>query len=158
MERLLTEENPSTIDVFVTDRNRQNAKYIRETIVGTRHYFDTWHVGKGNTNYILYWMRTWVFIIVNKVITFRTNKTNYICTFTSSKILLTKFARFRSNLHRFISFVFSLSPCLVFNIYNLLIFCTKYIISCKRAQTSRLIINFVKHNVFIFIFQVSERK
>jgi len=52
MERLLTEENPLTIEVFVTDRNRQNAKYIRETMLGTRHYFDTWHISKSNNNLI----------------------------------------------------------------------------------------------------------
>ena len=32
------------IGTLVTDRHRQIAKWIRETIPDTAHYFDIWHV------------------------------------------------------------------------------------------------------------------
>lgn len=36
-----------SIDVLVTDRHRQIAKWIRENLSNVTHYFDVWHVAKG---------------------------------------------------------------------------------------------------------------
>ena len=35
------------IGTIITDRHRQIAKYIRESLPGTIHLFDVWHVAKG---------------------------------------------------------------------------------------------------------------
>ena len=37
---------------IITDRNRQNAAYIRRNMApkGTRHYYDIWHIAKGKLN------------------------------------------------------------------------------------------------------------
>lgn len=32
---------------LITDRHRQIAKWIRENLEDTRHYYDVWHVAKG---------------------------------------------------------------------------------------------------------------
>lgn len=37
-----------SIGVLVTDRHRQINKWIRETQPNTKHYYDVWHVAKGN--------------------------------------------------------------------------------------------------------------
>ena len=37
------------IQVLVTDRHKQIAKWIRETHPEIKHYFDVWHVAKGMT-------------------------------------------------------------------------------------------------------------
>ena len=36
------------IESFVTDRHPQIKKYVREEMKDTTHYFDVWHVAKGN--------------------------------------------------------------------------------------------------------------
>lgn len=36
-----------SIDVLVTDRHRQIAKWIRENLSNVTHYFDVWHVAEG---------------------------------------------------------------------------------------------------------------
>lgn len=41
-----------SIDVLVTDRHRQIAKWIRENLSNVTHYFDVWHVAKGMCTYI----------------------------------------------------------------------------------------------------------
>ena len=33
---------------LVTDRHSQVAKWVRETLPETRHYYDVWHLAKGN--------------------------------------------------------------------------------------------------------------
>ena len=35
------------VDVLVTDRHKQINKWLRETHPSVKHYFDIWHVGKG---------------------------------------------------------------------------------------------------------------
>ena len=35
------------IQVLVTDRHKQMAKWLRETHPEIKHYFDVWHVAKG---------------------------------------------------------------------------------------------------------------
>ena len=44
------------VSAIVTDRHRQIAKHIREKVVpisGVQHYYDVWHVAKGNHHIIL---------------------------------------------------------------------------------------------------------
>ena len=36
-----------TVDILVTDRHCQINKWIRETHLHMKHYFDVWHVAKG---------------------------------------------------------------------------------------------------------------
>ena len=43
----LQEQNLTT-DVLVTDRHRQINKWIREEHPEIKHYYDVWHVAKGN--------------------------------------------------------------------------------------------------------------
>ena len=33
---------------IITDRHKQNTAWIRRNLANTRHYFDIWHVSKGN--------------------------------------------------------------------------------------------------------------
>ena len=35
------------IDIMVTDRHRQIAKWIREFLPHIKHYYDVWHLAKG---------------------------------------------------------------------------------------------------------------
>ena len=44
MEAFLANKNLD-LDVIITDRNRQNAAYIRRNMApkGTKHYYDIWH-------------------------------------------------------------------------------------------------------------------
>lgn len=42
-----------TIAIFVCDRHRGIAKWIRENCVNTRHYYDIWHVARSLTKKIL---------------------------------------------------------------------------------------------------------
>ena len=37
-----------SVDVLISDRHRQINKWIRETHPSIVHYFDVWHVAKGN--------------------------------------------------------------------------------------------------------------
>ena len=48
LERFLASKNLD-LDVIITDRNRQNAAYIRRNMTpkGTKHYYDIWHIAKG---------------------------------------------------------------------------------------------------------------
>ncbi|KAK2571601.1 hypothetical protein P5673_002962 [Acropora cervicornis] len=48
MEAFLANKNLD-LDVIITDRNRQNAAYIRRNMApkGTKHYYDIWHIAKG---------------------------------------------------------------------------------------------------------------
>ena len=48
VRQFLTEDNPLVIQEITTDRNRQIAAYIRDSMPGTDHYYDVWHVAKGN--------------------------------------------------------------------------------------------------------------
>ena len=41
-------EHNLDIDVLITDRHRQIAKYIREEHPDIQHRYDIWHVAKGN--------------------------------------------------------------------------------------------------------------
>ena len=47
MERFLATKG-LLLDVLITDRNRQNATYIRNKVKpkGTTHYHDIWHIAK----------------------------------------------------------------------------------------------------------------
>ena len=42
-----------TIGVFVSDRHRGIAKWIREACTTTKHYFDIWHVARSLTKKLL---------------------------------------------------------------------------------------------------------
>ena len=44
---LFLHEQGFTIENLVTDRHRQNAKWIRENLKDTIHRYDVWHVAKG---------------------------------------------------------------------------------------------------------------
>ncbi|XP_061177696.1 uncharacterized protein LOC133186472 [Saccostrea echinata] len=35
------------LDTLITDRHRQNNKWIKENLDGTNHFYDIWHVAKG---------------------------------------------------------------------------------------------------------------
>jgi len=37
-------------DILVTDRHVQIKKYLREEHQEIKHYFDVWHIAKGNYN------------------------------------------------------------------------------------------------------------
>ena len=41
------QENGLEINILVTDRHRQIAKWIRETLSNVKHYYDVWHLAKG---------------------------------------------------------------------------------------------------------------
>lgn len=45
---VFAQANELEISILVTDRHRQNAKWIRENLQRTSHYYDVWHIGKGN--------------------------------------------------------------------------------------------------------------
>lgn len=36
---------------MITDRHKQNNKWIRRNLPDTRHYYDIWHVAKGKYEY-----------------------------------------------------------------------------------------------------------
>ena len=42
-----------TISVFISDRHRSIAKWIREVCVNTAHYYDIWHVARSVTKKLL---------------------------------------------------------------------------------------------------------
>ena len=39
--------NDMEIKVLISDRNRQIAKWVRENLLQTSHYYDVWHIAKG---------------------------------------------------------------------------------------------------------------
>ena len=41
-------ENGMAVEILVTDRHRQINKWLRETYPEIKHFFDVWHVAKGN--------------------------------------------------------------------------------------------------------------
>ena len=41
-------EQSLTNDVLVTDRHKQINKWIRESHPDVKHFYDVWHVAKGN--------------------------------------------------------------------------------------------------------------
>ena len=41
------QENGLDINILVTDRHRQIAKWNRETLPNVKHYYDVWHLAKG---------------------------------------------------------------------------------------------------------------
>lgn len=43
------EQEKLQVDVLVTDRHRQINKWLREQHPGIKHYFDVWHLAKGNS-------------------------------------------------------------------------------------------------------------
>ena len=40
-----------SVDVLVTDRHRQIAKYVREIHPEIKHYYDVWHLAKGKCSH-----------------------------------------------------------------------------------------------------------
>lgn len=40
------------VKVLVTDRHKQINKWLREKHSDVKHYYDVWHVAKGNYSYI----------------------------------------------------------------------------------------------------------
>ena len=43
-------EQELDIDLFVTDRNPQITKWMKDPMPGTRHKFDVWNLAKGDNN------------------------------------------------------------------------------------------------------------
>ena len=41
-------QHQMTVEVLVTDRHRQINKWLRENHPDINHYYDVWHVAKGN--------------------------------------------------------------------------------------------------------------
>ena len=50
-----------SISVFISDRHRGIAKWIRETCRKTTHYYDNWHVARSITKKLLYPIHTEIF-------------------------------------------------------------------------------------------------
>lgn len=44
-------EHDLDVEVLVTDRHKQINKWLREKHSGVKHYYDIWHVAKGNYSY-----------------------------------------------------------------------------------------------------------
>ena len=42
------EQHGLTIGILVIDRHRQIAKWIQDTMSNTKHFYDVWHLAKGN--------------------------------------------------------------------------------------------------------------
>ena len=42
------EDHGLRVEVLVTDRHTQISKWVRENRPEIKHYFDVWHVAKGN--------------------------------------------------------------------------------------------------------------
>ena len=42
------EDHGLQVEVLVTDRHTQISKWMRENCFEIKHYFDVWHVAKGN--------------------------------------------------------------------------------------------------------------
>lgn len=42
------EKHDLDVDVLVTDRHKQINKWLREVHPEVKHYYDVWHVAKGN--------------------------------------------------------------------------------------------------------------
>ena len=50
LKRLVSfmESKDLDVEALIKDRHRQCGKWIREQMPQTKHYFDVWHVAKGN--------------------------------------------------------------------------------------------------------------
>ena len=46
------EQQNLNVEVLVTDRHLQINKWMRETYPEVKHYFDVWHVAKGELCYV----------------------------------------------------------------------------------------------------------
>ena len=44
-------EHDLDVEVLVTDRHKQINKWLREKHSDVKHYYDVWHVAKGNYSY-----------------------------------------------------------------------------------------------------------
>lgn len=42
--------NGLDVDTIVTDRHMSIAKWIRENLINTNHFYDVWHIAKGLLN------------------------------------------------------------------------------------------------------------
>ena len=51
-------ESGLAVDTVITDRHKSVAKYLREEHPAVKHYYDTWHVAKGNILSFLLHSRT----------------------------------------------------------------------------------------------------
>ena len=47
MSLIFLKEEGLELDTLITDRHRQNNKWIRENLEGTKRFYDIWHVGEG---------------------------------------------------------------------------------------------------------------
>lgn len=45
------QENALEIEQLITDRHRQIAKWIREELPHVKHFYDVWHIAKGDNKY-----------------------------------------------------------------------------------------------------------
>ena len=55
LQRVLTflQQEKLTIEVLVTDRHKQINKWLRESYPSIIHYYDVWHVAKGEMNLVV---------------------------------------------------------------------------------------------------------
>lgn len=51
------------IEELITDRHKQNNKWIKENLPETKHYFDIWHVSKGK-NIVLLLITNFTMVII----------------------------------------------------------------------------------------------
>lgn len=50
----LFQDEGMTISTLITDRHKQNAAWIRNNLPGVDHYYDIWHVSKGEYKFAEY--------------------------------------------------------------------------------------------------------
>ena len=50
----ILEDNDLTVGTLVTGRHFQVAKWVRETLPETCHYYDVWHLAKGTYTLYMY--------------------------------------------------------------------------------------------------------
>ena len=55
LQRVLNflQQEKLTVDVLVTDRHRQINKWLRESYPSITHYYDVWHVAKGEMDLVI---------------------------------------------------------------------------------------------------------
>ncbi len=46
------EQQNLDIHILISDRHKQNMKYIRENLPWVLHYIDIWHVDKGTSSFL----------------------------------------------------------------------------------------------------------
>ena len=65
LERVLLflKQQGLTVEVLVTDRHKQINKWVRESYPAITHYYDVWHVAKGNESHQSYYVINFLWLI-----------------------------------------------------------------------------------------------